>query len=503
MYSFIKGVCRRWWLILLVAAVTVAVGTLPRPVHYVADAKVLFKVGREYLYQPETGNRSGPIASTSGVKNAINGESQILNSRAVKVAALESYGVDRYLQGLRSERVEGLLRFPFLHLLKGGGDGDEAAAPDADEVLDGAIGALTSALQVKTIDNTSVLHLTLRHSTAEGAEEILDEIVDVFLQARQKIYDDTNSDVMSGKLTAVSEQLEAAERELLEFNTANDIYSLNDQQSMFIQQNVAMTEQLEQSKTTIAELSTRLRLLDERLGSTPKTISIFKEQQANKLVEEARGRLFELELEENKLLAAFREDSQTVTRVRGEIQTVRAFLADQEEATTETVRTGRNDVYDKLTIDKIDVESELSAAESRSRTLQESLNRINEKLLVIDNLRNGQRKFERNIEALEARRLGYQEKVEDAQLIGDLAKEQGTNARIIQQATAGSKPVGLNLSQRLIMSIVLGLLGGLILATVVELISRGGAVGSSHARLQTRIDDQVLDVPVLATIGNK
>lgn len=500
MYSFIKGVCRRWWLILLVALVTVAVGTLPRPVHYVADAKILFKVGREYLYQPETGNRSGPIASTSGVKNAVNGESQILNSRAVKLAALENYGIDRYLASLKSERVEGLLRLPFLHLLKT--ETDEGTAPGANEILDGALQTLTDALQVKTIDNTSVLHLTLKHSTPKDAEVILNEIVEVFLETRQKIYDDTNSNVMTEKLESVSMALEEAERDLIEFNTENDIYSLTDQQNMLIQQSVGMTEQMEQTKTSISELTTRLGLLEEQLANTPKTISIFKEQQANKLVEEAKGRLFELELEENKLLAAFREDSQTVSRVRGEISTVRAFLADQEEAMTEIVRTGRNDVYDKLMIDKIDVESELSAAQSRSRSMQESLGRINQQLLVIDSLRNNQRKFDRNIEALELRRRGYQEKVEDAQLIGDLAREQGTNARIIQDATASLKPVGLSLSQRLVLSTILGLLGGLILAAVVELISRGGAIGS-QARLQTRIDDQVLDVPVLATIGTK
>jgi|GEM_PF-4699328 len=500
MYSFIKGVCRRWWLILLVAAITIAVGTLPRPVQFIADAKILFKVGREYLYQPETGNRSGPIASTSGVKNAVNGESQILNSRAVKLAALENYGIERYVASLKSERVEGLLRLPFLHLLKT--ESDEGTVPSRDELVDGAIQSLTDALQVKTIDNTSILHLTLRHSTPEDAEAILGELVSVFLQTRQKIYDDTSSDLMKEKLESVSVELEEAERALIQFNTENDIYSLNDQQNMLIQQSVAMTEQLELSTTTIAELTTRLKLLDEQLTNTPKTISIFKEQQANKLVEEAKGRLFELELEENKLLAAFREDSQTVARVRGEIRTVRAFLADQEQAKTETVRTGRNDVYDKLTIDRIDVESELSASQSRSAATQESLKRINQKLLVIDGLRNNQRKFDRNIEALESRRLGYQEKVEDAQLIGDLAREQGTNARIIQGAIAGLKPVGLSLSKRLMLSAILGFLGGLIFATVVELISRGGAIGS-QTRLHRRMEDQVLDVPVLATIGIK
>ncbi len=500
MIFFLKGVLRRWWLILLAALVAVIVGTLPTPVQYTADAKILFKVGREYLYTPETGSRTSPISSTTGVKNAINGESQILNSLDVKTIALENYGVERYLAGLKSERMEGLLRLPFLHLLKSSDHNEDEASEI--EKLGAAVESLTSSLRIKTIENTSILHLTLTDSTPESAKELLDELIAVFLSTRQKIYDDTNADLMDDKLSGVSQSLEDAEKALLDFNAANDIYSLEDQQKTLVQQSMTMSQQRDQMQASIAELTTRLRLINDTLASTPETISIFSDQQVNTLVQDAKARLFELELEQNKLLAAFREDSQTVARVRGEIETVRSFIAEQEQAQTATVRTGRNDVYDKLMIDKINVESELIAAQSRAESLAGSLQRVNEKLSTIDGLRNSQRKFERTIETLESRRRGYQQKAEDAEFIGDLTREQRTNARIIQHPTAGLEPIGLSLSQRFVLSMILGLLGGLILASLVQLFSRGGMFSAGSNRL-VQLDEQILDVPVLATIGNK
>lgn len=500
MYSFVKGVLSRWWLILLVALVTVVVGTLPRPVEYLADAKIMFKVGREYLYQPETGARTSPIASTSGVKNAINGESQILNSVDIKTAALENYGLEKYLSGLESRRHEGLLSLSFLQLP--GSDVGEGGIVSDRQRLEVAIEALTNAMRVKTIENTSILHLSITDSTPESAEAILEELISVFMQARQKIYDDTNSDLMGDKLSTVSGELETAEKALLEFNTANDIYSLEDQQKLLVQQSLTISQQRDQAEASVAELTTRIGLVNERLDKTPQTISIYTDQQANKLVEEAKARLFELELEQNKLLVAFREDSQTVSSNRREIETVQAFIANQEEATTETVRTGRNDVFDKLTIDKINIESELVAARTRLLSMDDSLRRVNEKLLSIDSLRTAQRKFERNIETLETRRRGYQEKAEDASLIDELSREERTNARIIQDPAAALRPIGLNLTQRTVLSIILGLLGGVIFAALVELFSRGGLFHSRSGH-HARLNEQILDAPVLATIGSK
>ena len=500
MLLFLMGVLRRWWLIFLVTLVTVIVGTLPRSIQYQADAKILFKVGREYLYQPETGDRGSPIASTSGVKNAINGESQILNSRNVKAEALERYGLSRYLDATQMPNEDGLFRFPSIRIFDRT-DGDDSAATD-DDKLAIALEALTSNLQIKTIENTSILQLTLKDSTPDGAESVLQELIEVFLKTRQKIYDDTNTDVMSSKLESVTRDLDDAENQLLEFNSANDIYSLDDQQQTLVQQNLALSQQDEKTQATIVELTTRLMFVNERLAETPETVSIFKEQQANKLVEEAKGRLFELELEQKRLLAAFREDSQTVARIRGEIEAVRSFIEGQEASRTETERTGRNDVFDKLTIDKLNIESELSAAKSRAGALVGSLARIDSQLSKIDKLRTAQRRLERNIQTLETRRQGYQEKVEDANLIGDLSREQRTNARIIQDPTASPKPVGLGVMQRFLLSLALGLFGGLLFASALELFQRRGSfVGATKAEIGR--DDTVLDVPILATIGSK
>ena len=82
--------------VLIVGAV--AVYTFTSTPLYEANASLLIKVGREYVYRPEVGEERPQV--TIDTEDMINSELEILTSRDLAARVVETIGIDRLYPGI-------------------------------------------------------------------------------------------------------------------------------------------------------------------------------------------------------------------------------------------------------------------------------------------------------------------------------------------------------------------------------------------------------------------
>ena len=466
--DMIMSVIRHKWLIVITAISAMLIAwvlLLGSSSSYEAKGSLLFKFGREYVYRPETGDRR-PVKGVD-IENAINTETQILNSRDVKLAALERIGLQHIYPDLVS----------------------------SDDSFESAVKNLADGLTVDHIPETNVVHVYFRHSDPEIAASTLKTILNSFFDKRLEIFGESNLPFLTQKRDEAKLKLQNSENKLQSYNQKHNIYSIEDQMQSLNEQKTDLISLVNQSEHRVSELRQRIVSLQTQLNSIPENIPLYSDTQNNKVIDNAKAKLLELQLQEQTLLGTFREDSRTVQQVRQEIKGIRKILNSTTESHTGTVRVGQNELFQQIKLDILRSKAELTSSEAKLKSVDPAIQNIDNQLRDLDQHARTINELKRDILSQEQSYQTYVDQVEEARVADELDNLKQTNVRLIQEVSVPSRALGLSKKKKIAFAGALGVLGGFILAFLTDLFQ--GVVNSS-GQLQNRTG-----LPVLASVSKK
>ena len=196
---------------------------------------------------------------------------------------------------------------------------------------------------------------------------------------------------------------------------------------------------------------------------------------------EGKTQLAVLEQKEQELLEKYTENSRTVQSVRKEIQVRKDAI--------------RRSTEDSRQVELSKLEGELGPLQVKADGLRRQLGHVAGEVQSLDGREKDFVNLKRELATREANYKTYVDKSEEARISDDLNKRKMTNVSVLQAAAVPTEPAKRDRAKFMLMALVLGLVGGIGLAFVLETVPQ---------RCTTPLSaEKHLGLPVIVTIALK
>jgi uncharacterized protein involved in exopolysaccharide biosynthesis len=474
-------------LIFFIATVGLAtLATLLMKPTYEAGAKLLVRLGREDIYTPHlaTQGQGQPIYEQNREEH-INSEIEILNSQFIAEQVIKRLGTAMLYPEL-AETSSGLFSiFPSSNAETEGVDGK-------------ALLIFQKNLSVGRVLKSGVIDINFRHHNPKTAATAVNVLLDSYMERHLHVYQNTQSGEFFLKQTQLLEKkLKQAEEDLQSFRQQHAVISPKEEKALLLRHEADLRVQLNQTASQETEAANRITKLSQQVAQTPKTISLEQGGTHNpEAISTLQERLVGLEIKEQEILHGYNKNNPLVKKmlgdVRNEAKIARQRLSEQERKSYGSSRTGINTTYQRLEEDLLKNQSELEALKAKKKAQQDQLAEYQNKLQEINSV---EMKYARLQEEVESNRKNYRlyaDKLEESRVSNAMDLQKIANVSLIDPALPPLKPVFPKVLLNLALSIVLGGIGGLGLAFLLEFLDN--ALGRD-----TDVERH-LNLPVLASI---
>lgn len=425
---------------------------LAQPQHYTAEAKVLVRLGQEYVFQPTVGGAGAGAAPE--LVALVNAELALLRSEGVIGRVVDEVGVEALYPSI-------------------------AGAQDPERARQLAEEAFAKALAVQAAPQSPVITLGFRHRDREVAAKALNTLMTRYLSFRQEVLNAPAEQVLTQEGGAVQGRLAAAGAALAQFLNTHGIGSFEADMAAAAALKASTEQDLGQARAQRREVEGRLAALRARLRTEPSDIALYVDS-------DARGQLVQLQMEREELLAQYRPDSVPVRTIEARISQLEAFLATPPETAT---RRGPNPVRQTLATELYSAEAEARALAGREQALTGQITDVQARLATLQRLEPEYRRLLAERATLEASAGDLNRRAEETRAARVVADAAGQTVSIMQPATAPLRATSLRLPIAA-AGALLGLIFGVVAALLVGLRRDRFASPSAAAR--------VLRAPVLA-----
>jgi uncharacterized protein involved in exopolysaccharide biosynthesis len=414
------------------------------PAAYEAQASLLVRFGREYMYRSETPDKSGPTRSI-GEQAAIANEIQILTNRDLIKQVISTVGVEKLYPGL-SKRANG------------------GIAPE-----DIAIPYFEKNLKAEVVKSSNVIELSFRHEQPQVAAETLNTLINLFGDKHLAVYMDPKSSFLGDRFSEYQAKLNETEKNLQIFRQKNQFYSLDEQRALLSKQRADLDINLKASQSAIRETQQRITVLNTQQRTIQDNPGRYIPLEQDKALNESMAKLADLELKEQQATTTYNENSRMVADLRRQIQAARALVAKQEEEAKNRAKT-TNPMSRDIEKEKLRLEADLKTSEVRADSLSRQIRQIDVDLRKLDSLEKEYQDLKREVSTYEQNYKGYREKYEETLINDDLNKRKISNVSILQSAAVPTMPVKRDRQKYILLSLVLGVGLGFGLAIALESI---------------------------------
>jgi len=445
--AFVEFSKRHRLRILKALAGTVALvmgGTFLMAPIYEGESLLLVKYGREYMYRPELGEREASAASLNKDRQLaqINSELAILRSNELFADVIGQIGVDRLFPGISDPSRPAA-----------------AAGAAAAERLRGSV----SAYQIKDSD---VIRVKLQHPDRELVAQTLNVIIDKYMAKHLSAFSDASTTAfLVRKVESSRKELQQAEEKLKDFQMRTRSFSADEQRTVLFSQRDELEAKRKAARSQIAGLQKRLAYLHSEKEKVSSDTSRFSSEET-KAVADARAQLLELELQEQKLLATFSEESRAVESVRSQIRLVQEFLA-QQRATI-----GQGQFADDLERQIIATQAELGSQEAQADSLAGQISLLEKQIAEFTQSGAEYRDLVRQREAAAQSYQLYSKKLEEFRASEEMDRQKIANISVIQSASVPLSPISPDKKLNLLVGLLLGIVIGYGWALALELRQR-------------------------------
>lgn len=437
---------------------------------YQAEASLLLKFGREYVYRPEVGESRPPVQLLQ--QELVNSETQILSSRALARRVVQEVGVETIYPGIGTPpplfSISGLRA-----ALRDALAGDQSRA--SEDSVEEAVIRFGNNLEVWDVNKSSVVGLSFDHPYPEIAALAVNTLIEMFKSKRLEIFRGPQSEILESRLVQYKAQLRDAKERFEGFRQEHGVFAFGQQRSLLLEKLAVLDTELRKTENGIEEEAERLASLEGQKARLQENIPLRAEDGQYPVVDDAKSQLLALKLKEQQLLTRYHEDSMFVQDVREEIKLVERFLESVERDVATRVSKGRNPVREELELDIIRAQAAYTGLIARNGAIQGQIVHLSDELRQLDLRENELDEIERGVRHHAKNYEMTLAKVEEAHISEELDRLKIVNISIIEAATKPMRPVRPRKVVNIALAAVFGLAAGIAIAFAAEFF-RGGFI---------------------------
>jgi polysaccharide biosynthesis protein PslE len=465
--------------VVLLAALVVALLKAPA---YTATTSLLVLMSDEYALRPNALSTQATPSLALERDAIMNSELSILMSPGLVKAMLHKVGPQR----LYPSSVEGGM----LHRLAPSMFEDDAVDP-ADQVVERFMRDFKAAPD----KSGSTIVATFRHTDRDLAAEALNVLVQLYQEKRAEVYANAQSGLIKVEVDKARTDLDKASAELQAYQLQHGISDFGAQMDLLLRRLADLTRAQQAADTDVLESARRVATLTQELEKTPAQVVQYAESDADGRVKVARDSLVDLRRQESELRQTYTEQSQKVTSVRRQIDTMEREVRRLSAAgAPSAVRRGQSEVHSSLQLDLARAHSERESLEQRKRELGLQVADVQRQVNTLQARRADLEALGRQKGLSEQTYMAATKVLQERLVIEGMGSKKAANVRVIEPAESPLKPDRTRLVI-LAGGVMLSLLCGLLAAVLGERFRR---TFIAPERLEAE-----LGLPVLACVSPK
>lgn len=454
------------WLMGAVFAVIFAAGlafafTLPKT--YKAHSSLLVKLGQEYVYQPRAGDAGrGAILDNEQV---IQAEIEILSSANLKQKVVDAIGLKRLFPDLAKQYA--------------------AAPADRAKYQGEAVKALEQQLKVGTAPETPVIRLEYAHKDPVMAAEVLNRLVDEYLQYRRQVLSDVLPPLLAEQRRSFQARLGVADEAYQAFLEAHRIGDFDAEKTALSALHSALTDEAYRVDARAEEVRGRLDALAAELRRVQPEVNLQRDVNNT-----SADKLLQLKLEREELLARYTPTARPVQEIDGRIAQLEALIASGRASGEGARRFGINPVHQTLQTETLQLQAEAASLRERRAALAQQIAEVTDRRFAMTELEPRFRELTREKDALDQNLRAFVLREQESQAAQAIASKVNENIRVVTRAIRPTEGSSLR-APVAILSLLFAGFTALCVGLLRIFLRRGFSTSTSAAR--------TLDLPVLAT----
>lgn len=463
-------VYRRKWAALLFAVVVIALGVtyLVRAVPvYRSDASLVVRFGRSALPVTNLARDSTPfVVDQNDRREMIQANADILTSPDVAQVAIEKFGLERLYPAIA------------------------AGTPKVGTRMNEAVKRFLGDLFVSPELAGDVIRLAFTHTDPVVARDMLDTLIDVYMQRESEIFASSSYDFQKSQAELASKRLTAAQKELTTYKVSSGISDFDTQLGAMIKQGSELSERLAKAQVTLAENTQRRDALTALLATVPATISNSSGEKYRQ-VDDAQSRVNLLRLQEREMIASHGPDWPALRALRASIQEALASTSTMSAASAGRNDTRSSEVYQNIQLDLLRAKANAESGEQAVGLMVQQRGALAEQIHRLEAVRAGLTERQREVDLADNTYRSIALHLEDSRIGNDRLRDGLSSVAIITQPNLPYMIAKPRYRMIGIATAAAALIGALFVAFALEFFDD---------RLNTA--DQVtarLKVPVLAT----
>ena len=393
--------------VLLLGLALTALAAFLAPKKYVAEASLLLRLGREYIYTPEVGDAGGaPIAYDR--EQSLQAETKILTSRDLKEDVLKKMGIENV--------------FPKL----------AAAESDPARRRTAALLTFEKALEADLLKGSNLMQISFAGDNPEVASKVLAQLIDTYLQRRSVIFASANYGTAEADFNARKAQLEAAEATLAAAKSDRRIRAFGEEQTLLLAQRNALELRQTDMALALAQAGGRSDSLRGSLQGVLGEVTLSSETQRSEAIENARKLLLDLKLKERELSSRFVDDNPFVQDVRADIARAGDFVRELQANPTRIVKTGRSPARDVVESDLLRTLADRQQARSGAAVVAAQRKAVDARLAEFAISERQLPALERERRMAEANYDAAAKRLRDETALSELDRKRRSNVSMVQ-----------------------------------------------------------------------
>ncbi len=375
---------------------------------YTAEASLLLRLGREYMYTPEVGDANGRTPLAYDREQTIQSETRILLSRDVLEAAVARLGAARIYPALAG------------------------GAESQDNQSNQAVLLLEKSLDAELLKGTNLMQIQLKHADPQIAASTLSALIEAYLKKRQTVFASADGKLIEEDHKASEARLHAVEAKIAEFKHLHGLVAFSEEQSLLLAQRSALALKRSDVVLSQAQSGGRVAALRGRLGVVPAQVTLSSETQRSDAAESALKLLMDLKLKERDVSAKFADSEPLVQDVRRDIELTSDHIKTLRNDPPRSVKVGRSVVRDAAETDLEHALADQGQAVAGAQTLTASLNSVNKRLRELTDIEGQWLQLQRQQKLAESDFETAARRLRDDRITSQLDRQRQSNVSVVQ-----------------------------------------------------------------------
>lgn len=341
------------------------------------------------------------------------------------------------------------------------------------ELLDQQIEQLQKQIKISHQRETRLLNIDVEDTDRELAARVANLLAQKYIEfdlATRLASENQNLEWLTKEVYSLKKRLEDDERAFYEYKQLNKVFSIEGKQKVIDQKITELNNEFLATRSRRQDLDAKLAEINKQYSGSA-DIAYVRSVLNNKSIDEIYANLTSLELEHSRLSKVYKRKHPKIQQIIGEISKVKGKFKAELSKEIENLKVQRNILINRETVMEQNIaEFEDDAMNTNSKELKYTI-------------------LQRNMDT--SQKL-YDTLVSKIKEVGVVSGGATSNIRIVENASVPLNPVKPNKKKNLLLSIILGVFGGVGLAFFLEYLDQ---------TVRTEDDiETLLGLPVLSVI---